>query len=99
MWFRWGNTSVYLCVGIQNYMYSVQNPYYHSAKPVNLPSQIHQIGSSSSSLTSDRSGSALLGLSSDPVWQVTRMPSVLTPAAAPHSRGLPYLTVQASSPQ
>ena len=96
---RRGNTSVYPCMGtIQNYIYRSEIPYYHSANPINLPFQLHQIGSSSSSLTSDRSGSALFRLSSGPDWQVTRTPSVLTPVDAPRRRGLPFPTVDASLP-
>ena len=73
-------------------------PCYHSANPVNLPFQLHQIGSSSSSLTSDRSGSTLFRLSSGLDWQVTRTPSVLTPVDAPRRRGLPFPIVDASLP-
>ena len=95
-----GNTSVHpLGIELYRIIYTeCEIPYYHSANPVNLPFQLHQISSSSSSLTSDRSVSTLLRLSSGPVWQVTRTPSVLTPAGAARRRGLPFPTVNTSSP-
>jgi hypothetical protein len=71
------------------------NPNYHSANPVSLPYQAHQIRSSSSLASVTVVGTAgVSGL----VWQLTRTPSVLTPAA-PRRRGLPSRPIDSAPPR
>ena len=68
---------------------------YHSVNPVSLPSQAHQISSSSSLASVAVIETGLVGrdmLFSGLVWQPMRTPSVLTPAA-PRGRGLPSFPI------
>jgi hypothetical protein len=77
------------------------NPSYHSANPISLPSQAHQISSSSSLASVIVIAGAAAGWdvrSSGLVWQVTRTPSVLM-LAAPRRRGLPSPLVDATPPR
>jgi hypothetical protein len=75
--------------------YYMPNLSYHSVNPVSLPSQAHQISSSSSLASVAVIETGLVGrdmLFSGLVWQPMRTPSVLT-LAAPRGRGLPSFPI------